>query len=367
MRSTPLPFAAPPGSLCILRLSAIGDVTHMVPVVASLREAWPQTRITWVVGKLEHRLLAGLPGVEFAVFEKKSGLSGYRDLWRRLPQAPFDALVHAQVSLRANLASVGIRAGVKLGYDAGRSKDLHGMFVDRRIPPGPGQHVLESFFSFAETLGITDRRLVWNIPVDEQDAVFARNMLPGDGPVLLVSPCSSHPLRNWLPERYAAVADHAATSHGFRVVLCGGPTQEEARMAGAIEAAMHSPVVNLVGKDTLKQLLAMMQHAALVLSPDSGPMHMATAAGTPVIGLHAASNPARSGPYLSREWCVDRYDDAARAFMNRPADELPWGAKIERPGVMELIGVEDVLERLDAFTAAGMPRPGAPASQGACP
>ena len=138
-------------------------------------------------------------------------------------------------------------------------------------------------------------------------------------------------------------------------------------MAGAIEAAMDSPVVNLVGKDTLKQLLAMMQRSALVLSPDSGPMHMATAAGTPVIGLHAASNPARSGPYLSREWCVDRYDDAARAFLDRPADELPWGTKIEKPGVMELIGVEDVLERLDAFTAAGMPRPGVPTSQGASP
>jgi len=367
MPPTQLPFTAAPDRLCILRLSAIGDVTHMVPVVATLRRAWPGTRITWIVGRLEHKLLAGLPGVEFQVFDKKAGLAGYRALWRALGPEPFDALLHAQVSLRANLASIGIRADVKLGYDPARSKDLHGLFVGRRIPAGPGQHVLESFFSFAATLGVAGRHLEWNIPVSAEDEAFAARVLPADGPVLLISPCSSHALRNWPAERYAAVADHAAAAHGFRVVLCGGPTPEEAQMAGAIEALMRQPVVNLVGKDTLKQLLAMLARAALVLSPDSGPMHMATAAGTPVIGLHAASNPARSGPYLSREWCVDRYDDAARAFLDRPANDLPWGTKIEKPGVMELIRVEDVVERLDAFVAAGLPRPGAPASQGASP
>ena len=358
-----LPFASPPERLCLLRLSAIGDVTHMVPVVAALRRAWPSTGLTWVVGRLEHRLLAGLPGVEFVVFDKGAGLAGYRALWRAVGGQRFDALLHAQVSMRANLASLAIRAVVRLGYVAARSKDLHGAFVNQRIPPGAGQHVLESFFSFARVLGVADRRLAWNIPVSADDRAFAAGVLPGAGPVLVLSPCSSHPLRNWLPARYAAVADHAAAAHGFRVVLCGGPTQAEARMAGAIEAAMRQPAVNLVGKDTLKQLLAMLGRAALVISPDSGPMHMATAAGTPVIGLHAASNPARSGPYLSREWCVDRYDQAARAFLKRPAAELPWGTKIERPGVMELIGVGDVIERLDAFVAAGMPRP--PANQAA--
>ncbi|MEJ2515190.1 MAG: glycosyltransferase family 9 protein [Gammaproteobacteria bacterium] len=351
-----LPFQHPPRRLCILRLSAIGDVTHMVPVTASLKASWPGTDLTWVVGRMEHRLLAGLPGVRFVVFDKKAGVAGYRALWRELAGQRFDALVHAQVSMRANLASLGIRAGVRLGYDSARSKDLHGLCVDHRIPPAAGQHVLDSFFSFAETLGAAQRRLEWNIPVSEADEAFAADALPGDGPVLVISPCSSHELRNWLPDRYARVADHAARAHGFRVVLCGGPSHSERAMGGAIETAMETPAVNLVGKDTLKQLLAMLRRASLVISPDSGPMHMATAAGTPVIGLHAASNPDRSGPYLSRRWCVNRYDDAARQFLGRPAGELPWGTKIEKPGVMELIGVEDVVERIDAFVAAGMPR-----------
>ncbi len=351
-----LPFQQPPERLCILRLSAIGDVTHMVPVAASLRSSWPGTDLTWVVGKLEHRLLAGLPGVRFVVFDKKSGIAGYPALWRQLSDQRFGALIHAQVSLRANIASLGIRADVRLGYDRARAKDLHGLCVTHRIPPTPGQHVLDSFFSFARVLGAARRVLEWNIPVSEADEAFADEVLPRDGPVLVISPCSSHVLRNWLPERYARVADYAAERYGFRVVLCGGPTRSEAEMAARIEEAMASSAVNLVGRDTLKQLLSMLGRASLVISPDSGPMHMATAAGTAVIGLHAASNPERSGPYLSRRWCVNRYDEAARQFLGRPAAELPWGTKIEKPGVMELISVDDVMERIDAFVAAGMPR-----------
>ncbi|MCM2311130.1 MAG: hypothetical protein NDI84_06960, partial [Steroidobacteraceae bacterium] len=102
--------------------------------------------------------------------------------------------------------------------------------------------------------------------------------------------------------------------------------------------------------------LATLARATVLLTPDSGPAHMATAVGTPVIGLYAATNPERSGPYYSRRWCVDRYDAAARGFLGKPAAELPWTTKIERPGVMGLITPADVIERLDALMAAGAPR-----------
>ena len=122
-------------------------------------------------------------------------------------------------------------------------------------------------------------------------------------------------------------------------------------MGDAILASMKSRdrVTDLIGRDTLKRFLALARRATLVLSPDSGPMHMANAVGTPVIGLHAASNPARSGAYSSREWAVDRYDAAARKFRGVPAAELPWGTKLEYPGVMALIETEAVLETLDRY------------------
>ncbi|EQD38592.1 Glycosyl transferase, family 9 [mine drainage metagenome] len=89
-----------------------------------------------------------------------------------------------------------------------------------------------------------------------------------------------------------------------------------------------------------------------MLTPDAGPMHMANAVGTPIIGLHAASNPARSGPYSDRRWCVNRYAAAAHKFMGRAVEDLPWGTKIERPGVMDLIHIDDVIERLEALDQA---------------
>ena len=92
--------------------------------------------------------------------------------------------------------------------------------------------------------------------------------------------------------------------------------------------------------------------ASLLLSPDSGPAHMATTVGTPVIGLYAATNPARSGPYLSRQWCVDKYDAAARRLLGKPAAELPWTTKIEKSGVMDLITPDEVNRKLHAVLLA---------------
>ena len=352
MATPSLPFDRAPGSLFVLRLSALGDVCHMVPVVQTIRLAWPETRLTWCVGALEHRLVGDLPGVEFVVLDKARGAAGLLELRRRLGGRRFDALVHAQVSMRANLAALAVRSPVRLGYDRDRARDGHGLFVNRRIPPGPGQHVLDSFFSFARTLGVARRELRWDIPVPEEAREFARRHLPGAARYLLISPCSSHSRRNWLPERYAAVADHAQRRHGFTVVLVGGPSPTERAAGDAITRHMATRPLDLIGRDTIKQLLAMLARAELLITPDSGPMHMATAVGTPVLGLHAASNPARSGPYFSQEWCVDRYDEAARRYLRRPAASLPWGTKIEHDGVMKLITVADVIERLDAFVAA---------------
>jgi heptosyltransferase I len=352
MRGEVLPLSEPPESLFILRFSALGDVTNMVPVVRSIQKYWPKTRITWCLASLEARLVGDLPGIETVPFDKSQGWRAYSRLRQAIRGRRFDVLMHAQFSMRSNLASLSVKSPIRLGYDRDRSKDFHGLFINHRIPRVSGQHVVDSYFSFAETLGVAERDLRWDIPLADDDREFAQQHIPDTEPTLILSPCSSHALRNWRPERYAEVANYAASRHGFRIVLCGGPSETERRYGEAIEAAMSKPPQNLIGKDTVKKLLALLERATLLMTVDSGPMHMATAAGTPVLGLHAASNPERSGPYLSRQWCVNRYDDAALKFLNKPSSSLPWGTKIEYPGVMDLVTVEDVKERLDAFVAA---------------
>lgn len=343
--------AGPFGSICILRLSALGDVTHVVPLVRSLQQQLPGAAITWIVGRIEARLVGDLPGVEFIVFDKRAGLRGFRELARRLSGRRFDALLQCQVALRANLASLLIRAGVRVGYDTARSKDLHGLVVNRRIAPRHGEHVVDAIGSFVEPLGLVRLPPRWNIPIAADDEAVAAALLPGPQPTLLLSPCSSHARRNWRAERYAAVADHAVRRHGLRVAITGGPSETERAMAAAIRARMREPALDLVGRDTLKQFLALCRRSVALLTPDSGPMHMANAVGTKVIGLHAASNPQRSGPYSDRRWCVDRYDAAARKYRGVPGRALPWGTKLEHEGAMDLIETEAVIERLDALMA----------------
>ena len=351
-----------PSSICLLRLSALGDVTHVLPLVRTLRRAWPEVALTWVIGKGEQKLLDGLPGVEFLVYDKKSGLAGMRALRRSLAGRRFDALLQMQVAARANLLSAFLPARRRIGYDRSRSKDLHGLFINERIPDRPGIHVLDALGSFCEPLGVRQTEVVWEMPVPDDAHAWARAQWPDDGvPTLAISPCSSHVLRNWRADRYAAVAEHAR-AQGWRVALLGGRSALERDTADAILAAMRPvagdgtarDVLDLVGKDTLKQLPALLARADLLMTPDSGPMHIANAMGTKVLGLHAASNPRRSGPYSDVRFCVDRYDDAARKYRGRPAAELKWGTKIEHDGVMDLVTVEDgiaAFERYRAFRA----------------
>ena len=342
-----LPFVAAPRSVCILRLSAIGDTCHIVPVLRTMQQAWPATRFTWIIAKTESGLMRLIEGVEFIIVDKRAGIGALTALHRQFAGRTFDALLDMQVALRASLIALQVSAAVKLGFDRPRARELQWLFTNARIGERSREHVLESFFGFPEALGIKERLLRWDIPLPHEAEEYARTLIPDAQPTLVISPCSSHAHRNWRPERYAAVAEHAVRHHGMRVILSGGRSALERATGAAIERAARAPLLNQIGRDTLPQLLALLARARALLSPDSGPVHMATAVATPVLGLYAATNPARSGPYLSQKWCVNAYAEAVRRYRHREPGELPWTTKIEQPGVMDLIKVEEVIAKLD--------------------
>ena len=337
-----------PQNICILRLSAIGDTCHVVPVLRTLQQAWPEARFTWVIGALESRLMSAMPDVEFITVDKRARAAP-RELAARLKGRHFDVLLHMQLALRASLLARRIRATIKLGFDRPRARELQWLFTNRRIAAQSREHVLDSFFGFAAALGVRERLLRWDVPIPEGALATARLLIPDGARTLIISPCSSHTLRNWRAERYAAVADHAVRVHGMQVLLCGAPSAVEREMGAAILRQARVPISNRIGEDTLPQLLALLSRATVLLSPDSGPVHMATMVGLPVIGLYAATNPQRTGPYLSRAWCVNAYPQAAAHFLGRPAEQLAWTTKIEVPGVMDLIEVSQVTAKLDGL------------------
>jgi len=343
-----LPLSSAPASVCILRLSAIGDVTHVIPVIRALQQHWPETEITWICGKLEYKLLHMIEGVKFIVFDKNAGLKAYTRLWQQLKDTRFDVLLHMQVSGRANLASMGIRASIRLGWDKARSRDFHQLFINHSIPEHAQQHQVQGFLSFARALGVPVEEPSWDIPITENAAQFVKAHVDSSRPYIVISPCSSHKLRNWKAARYAQLADYAIEKYNLQVVLSGGPAPSEKEMAQHIGAYMNNVPLNLVGKDTLEQLVGLLAGARAVISPDSGPAHIANALGVPVIGLYACTWSKRSGPYNSLQYCVDKFELAAREYLKKPADSLRWGSKIEKPGVMDMISVDEVCSKLDS-------------------
>ncbi len=340
----------PINSICILRLSAIGDVCHVVAVVQAIQAFYPEAHITWVIGKTEAALLQGLPGVKFVVFDKSEGFEAYRKLRSDLPET-FDILLHMQVALRANLAAACIRAKRKIGFARHLSKELHGLVVNERAPASDRPHVLEGFAAFANAIGVPHFTPSWDIPIATAQSQWLATLcgthkIGAQDKVFIVSPSASNPERNWLPERYAQVIDYAS-EQGFRTILCGGPSAQEHDLSCAIQRDCQHPPINIVGKTHLKQLLALLKRADIVLSPDSGPVHMATTQGTAVIGLYAHSNPARTGPFGSQALVVEVYHQVLLAQTGRNAMSLKWGRRLKGDNLMAQITVESVLQRFD--------------------
>ncbi|GGO71850.1 glycosyl transferase [Bowmanella pacifica] len=338
-------------NLCILRLSAIGDVCHAVAMVQRIRRQWPDARLTWVIGKVEHQLIGDLPDVDFVIFDKRQGRQAYSHLKQQLAGQVFDALLVMQVALRANFAAMQIKAKQKLGFDWQRSKEFHWLFTGKRIAPQRHAHVLDGFMAFADALGVPAENTVhWDMPLSEQDRQWAAEQTQPLGDYVIISPAASKAERNWLPERYAQIAEYLH-QQGKNVVLCGGPGGLDRKLADAILAHTKTICADFVGKTSLKQMLALIAGAKLVIAPDTGPAHMATTVGTPVIGLYAHSNPRRTGPYLDQHLVVSVYDELVLEQKGKSWQELPWGTRVKGSQLMARISVQAVKNKVDAWLA----------------
>ncbi len=348
-----------PDSVCVLRLSAIGDCCHVLPVVRTLQAAYPDMPVTWITGKTEYSLLHGADGIEFITFDKSLGVRGLADLKRKLRNRSFPVLLNMHASMRANLASCTIAAQRRIGFDRERARDYQWLFCNEQIPPQPPQHVMDGLFGFAAYLGAENRVMRWDIPVSMQDKQWAATVTAHDGPIVLISPCSSQRarnFRNWSIDNYKGIVRHVQQTHNAKVVLTGGATDLEQEYGRQLAKAGDS-VVNLVGQTSLKQLLALLAHADLLLCPDSGPAHMAAATGTPVVGLYATSNRHRTGPYFSQHLVADRYPEAVQKEFGRRPDELRWGQRVRNPAAMESVSLAEVTAKVDVVLQPGYTHP----------
>ena len=345
----------PPQTLCLLRLSALGDITHVLPTLRTLQKHWPQTKITWIIGKTEYQLVRELEDIHFIIFDKSAGLSSYpelkRQLKRQLGGGKFDVLLHMQLSIRASVASLFIPAKIKLGFDKTRAKDMQSLFCNRQIKPASiRQHVLDSFLEFPRYFGL-DPVFEWRLPVSPVAIENIKKRLATDKRIFVINPCAvakSKNWRNWHAQGYAAIADLVCDRHDMQVVLTGGNSALEAEMADNILSLCNSSEpLNLIGQTGIDELVAVLQLADIVIAPDTGPVHIASALGTDTIGLYAATNPDRAGPYNYPSFVVNRYPQALLKYNNTTVEQASWGERVRTAESMDLITVEDVTAQIE--------------------
>ncbi|HEX6693413.1 MAG TPA: glycosyltransferase family 9 protein, partial [Longimicrobiales bacterium] len=321
----------------------------VLPVANALKRAWPDTHITWIIQPVPHKLVAGHPAIdEFVLFHRRRGRRGwksFRDLRRQMKGRHFDLVLNLQVYMKAGIITGLLDGDVKLGFDRARARDLNWLFTTHRIPARPTGHVQDQYLEFVEYLGIDPHPIEWRIDITdaeraEQRAFFERI----DAPVMAVVVGTSKPAKNWAPEKYAEALDRIQAGYGLQPVLVGGPSPIERAAADRILELTKSPVIDAIGDD-IRRLIWLLDGSALVLSPDTGPLHIANALGREVVGLYGYTNPVRYGPYgRGLDAVVDGYATAPGVKYD--------ASMVYQPDGMSRISVDDVVQAVGRTEAA---------------
>jgi heptosyltransferase I len=325
-------------------MSAIGDAVHVLPVVTALKRHEPSCRIAWVLQPGPASLVRGHPGVDdIIVFDKRRGLRAFLEVRRALAAQSLDLLIDLQVYAKASFVTALARAPVKLGFDRARARDLNWLATTRRIPPHAPQHVQDQYFEFLAALGVPADPVSWDLGPWPAERERQRSLIaPLGGPLATMVIGASHPEKEWPADRWAAVCDALVERWGLVPVLAGGSSDRERATEREIMArARHRPHSTL--GIPLRDLVSQIDASELVISLDTGPLHMAVALDRPVVSLMGYNNPKRVGPYRRfRDLIVDAYGD--------PGEDYPISLA-HRYGRMPRIQVADVLSKVDRWAS----------------
>lgn len=333
----------PLARICIVMMSAVGDAVHVLPVINALKRHRPECRISWIIQPGPASLVRGHHAVdELVLFERSRGWRAFLDIGRELSKRPFDLVLDLQVYLKAGVITALTRAPVKLGFDRARARDMNWIFTTHRIEPHPtGQHVQDQYFEFLDALGVPRDPVQWDLGPWSNERPWQQEFFERfDRPAAAIVVATSNPEKDWLPERWAEVADALHEDFHLQPVLVGGRSAREERAGETILSRARSSPVSALGSG-LRKLVAILDGSALVLSPDTGPLHIAVALNRPVVSLMGYTNPRRTGPYRRfHDLLIDAYGD--------PGESYPISMET-RPGRMSLITVHDVLEKVQLW------------------
>ena len=344
-------------NICVLRLSALGDCCHALSIVQTLQRNLPDSNISWVINKNEYQLFREIPGVDFIVVDKENLVKSFSKILLSKRRKVFDVMLNLHASASANFISLAIRAERKIGYDKARARDKQNWFCNEYIQPASNQHVADAMFGFLRHLNIKEDKPWWEPLQLRPEEEIVKKYVSVKERICLISPCSSQRYgdkynRSWSVEKYIEIIRYLSEEKGFRVIVSGGRSPIERSYSEQIDNSdFENNVFNLIGKTSIREMAALVKHSDLVISPDSGPAHVSTVMGTPVIGLYAMSNPKRSGPFHSKSLLVNKYPETLAKYYKVSSEKVKWGKKVKDPRAMDMIEVADVCEKIEQFLA----------------
>lgn len=341
--------------VCIVMMSAVGDAVHVLPVINALKRHSPATHVTWVLQPGPATLVRGHRSVdEIILFDRAKGWRAFADVRRALAEREFDLVINLQVYFKAGIVTSFTRAPVKLGFDRARARDFNWLFTTDRIPPHELQHVQDQYFEFLTAIGVPHEPVVWDLGPWGHERPAQREFLSRfERPAASIVVATSKPQKDWLPERWAEVADALRHDFGLEPVLVGGRSEREVHAEQVIRARAGTAPFSALGSG-LRNLVGILDGSALVLAPDTGPLHMAVALDRPTISLMGYTNPKRTGPYRKfHDLIVDAYGE--------PGEDYPISME-NRLDRMPRITVRDVLDRVERWRTAYQARSSGPKS-----
>ena len=331
-------------SICIIRLSSIGDITHMIPIIKTLQVHSPMANITWIIGKTEYHLVKNIKNIDFIVINKRKFIETIKVLLSLRKRKYFDVLLHMQVSLRSNLMTLFIKATRKIGFDKSKSKNFHSLFINECIDPSGNTHVLETFFYFLSKIGIKEKEYSKDINIEDPKIAI----LSTKEKYIIFNPFTSSRkfnYREWGIDNYKIIIDYLATNYGISSIIIGGHSKYELEKSVLFNKINN--VTNMVGKTNLQDVYSLIKSSELYIGPDSGTLHIASMLLKPVIGLYATSNPLRTGPYYEMKYTINKYPEALMIFNKKTENTAKWGERVRNKNAMSLIKTQDVINNID--------------------
>ena len=308
-------------NVLIVRLGALGDVVHAIPAAAALRRAFPDARIDWLV-EARHRAIVDLVTViDRAVVVESASWRGWTRAVRELRTTRYDCAIDLQGLMKSAVLARASGAARVFGFSIWhlREKTARPFYSD--VHDAEGGHVISKNLRLLEAVGVQDREIAFpiaDVPSAALDAL--RGSIGASTAFALINPGAAWPNKRWQPERFGEVAAFLRETRGLTPVVLWGPGEEP--LARAVIGASSGAAV-LAPPSSVADIVALARAASLMVSGDTGPLHLATAVGTPTVSLFGPTDPARNGPFSREDAAVSRYD-ACGCQYDRRCHETVW-------------------------------------------